>query len=146
MAATTAFITSLLNHLFLNAEIANVGDATGLRGSTTAGSLYLSLHTASPGVGGSQTTSECSYTSYARVAVVRTASGFEISSGDMVNAAAVTFPANTGSTQNATHIGLGTAASGAGNLLLFTSLSSTLAITNGLPPNFLAGEIVFRVT
>jgi hypothetical protein len=64
--------------LFNNTNAANIGDATGLRGSTTAGSLYLSLHTADPGETGSQTTSECNYTSYARQAVARSSGGFTI--------------------------------------------------------------------
>lgn len=37
-------------------NIANLGDAMGVRGSASAGSLYVSLHTSDPGVGGSQAT------------------------------------------------------------------------------------------
>lgn len=59
---TNAAATNFLNHLFANADWANIGDATGLRGSSTAGSLYLSLHTSSPGEAGDQTTNEISYT------------------------------------------------------------------------------------
>ncbi len=57
MAKTNAMIDAILSLEFINSNFANVGDATGLRGSSTAGSDYLSLHTADPGVGGSQTTS-----------------------------------------------------------------------------------------
>ena len=60
MANTAA--TDLLNLIFNNANWANVGDATGIRGSSTAGSLYLSLHTATPTEGGDQSSSEVSYT------------------------------------------------------------------------------------
>jgi hypothetical protein len=52
---------SLLLLIFNNTDWANIGDAGGLRGSATAGSLYLSLHTASPGETGNQTTNEVSY-------------------------------------------------------------------------------------
>ena len=38
-------------------------------GSSVAGSLYVSLHTADPGVGGGQNTNEATYSGYARVAV-----------------------------------------------------------------------------
>lgn len=62
----------ILSLLFSNTGISLVGDATGLPGSTVDGSLYVSLHTADPGAGGNQTTSECAYTGYARVAVSRT--------------------------------------------------------------------------
>jgi hypothetical protein len=38
--------------------------------------LYLALHTADPGEAGNQTTSEATYTSYARVTVARSGAGF----------------------------------------------------------------------
>ena len=40
--------------------------------------FYLSLHTGDPGEAGDQTTSEATYTSYARVAVLRTSAGWNI--------------------------------------------------------------------
>ena len=54
--------TNLLKLIFNNTTWANVGDATGLVGSTVPGSLYLSLHTSSPAEAGDQTTNEISYT------------------------------------------------------------------------------------
>ena len=57
-AAATAF----LELFFKNTDWANVGDAAGLQNSAAAGSLYLSLHTSSPGEGGTQATNEISYT------------------------------------------------------------------------------------
>jgi hypothetical protein len=56
--AAEAFLTLLLT----NIDWANIGDAGGLQNSASAGDLYLSLHTASPGVGGDQETNEISYT------------------------------------------------------------------------------------
>ena len=56
-AAATAF----LNLLFANIDWANVGDAAGLQNSAAAGNLYLSLHTSSPGTGGTQATNEIAY-------------------------------------------------------------------------------------
>lgn len=57
-AAATAFLA----HFFTNVAWVNVGNAGGLLPSSVAGSLYLSLHTASPGEGGTQATNEISYT------------------------------------------------------------------------------------
>lgn len=57
-AAATAFLTLFFN----NTDWANVGDAAGLQNSASAGSVYLSLHTSSPGEGGSQSTNEIAYT------------------------------------------------------------------------------------
>lgn len=56
-AAANAFLLLLLN----NTDWANIGDAGGLQNSAAAGSLYLSLHTSSPGEGGTQDTNEISY-------------------------------------------------------------------------------------
>ena len=56
-AAATAF----LNLFFINTDWANIGDAAGLQNSAAAGSLYLSLHTSSPGEGGTQATNEIAY-------------------------------------------------------------------------------------
>ena len=87
MSKSNTFENDLLKHVFNNDAIALVGDATGLRGSTVAGSLYVSLHTADPDEGGDQTTSETAYTTYARVAVARTAGGWTVSGNTVSNAA-----------------------------------------------------------
>ena len=64
-AASDAMTTDAANKFLLlllnNTDWAAVGDAGGLQNSATAGSLYLSLHTSSPGEGGSQTTNEIAY-------------------------------------------------------------------------------------
>ena len=117
MSKTNACETGLLSLIFTNSNFANVGDATGLRGSATAGSLYLSLHTADPGEAGDQTTSEIAYTSYARQAVARSGSGFTVTGNIVSPAANVSFPAGTGGSGTATYFGIGTASTGTGALL-----------------------------
>ncbi len=104
------------------------------------GNLYVSLHTGDPGTGGDQTTNECAYTSYARVAVVRdnTGAGFTTSGGTRNNAAEVTFPTCTGGTETATYVAIGTASSGSGRVLYKGALSSSLAISNNITPRFIA--------
>jgi hypothetical protein len=81
--------------------------------------LYLSLHTSDP-IAGNQSTSELSYsgsTPYARVAVVRTSSGFTVSSNTVTLTGNATFPQNTSLTsQTAVFFGLGTNSTGNGNL------------------------------
>lgn len=141
MSATNALETALLQHIFNNSDIANIGDATGLRGSSAAGNLYISLHTADPDEAGDQTTSEATYTSYARVAVARSAGGFTVSGNNASNTAAVTFPACTGGSNTLTHFGIGTASSGAGNLLFKGALNASLAVSNGITPSFDIGEL-----
>lgn len=113
---TNGWETALLSLYFGNSNAANVGDATGLRGSSTAGSLYASLHTAYPGEAGTQTTSEAAYTSYARVAIARSGAGFTVSGNSVTNAAAVNFPAATGGSETEFFVGIGRQSSGANEL------------------------------
>jgi len=141
MSATNAAETALLNLIFANSNWANVGDATGLRGSTSAGSLHISLHTGDPGEAGSQTTSEATYTSYQRVAVARSGAGWTVSGNSATNAATITFPACTGGSSTVTHFGVGTDSSGAGNLLFKGALTSSLAVSNGITPSFAASGL-----
>lgn len=142
MSKSNAFEQSLLELLFNNSNIANVGDATGLRGSTTAGSLYLALHTSDPGEAGSQTTNECTYTSYARQAVARSVAGFTISGNIASLAANVDFPEATGGSETATHFSIGTSSSGAGTVLYKGSITPTIAISSGVIPRVKSGSIV----
>ncbi len=142
MSKSNALENSYLLLLFNNTNIANVGDATGLRGSTTAGSLYLSLHTGDPGEAGDQTTSEVTYTSYGRVAVARSGSGFTVSGNAVSLAANASFPAGTGGSGTATHWGLGTASAGAGVLLYKGTISPSIVTGNGVTPELTAGTLV----
>lgn len=139
MSATNAFETENLLLWFNNTNIANVGDATGLRGSTAAGSWYLSLHTADPGEAGDQTTSEIAYTGYARVAVARSSAGFTVSGNTVTLAANVDFPPGTGGSGTATHFGIGTAASGAGNLKFKGTITPNIVTGNGVTPRLTTG-------
>jgi hypothetical protein len=141
MSATNAFETALLTLLFNNTDLANVGDAAGIQNSSAAGSFYISLHTADPGETGSQTTNECAYTSYARVAVARSGAGWTIIGNGVSNTAEIAFPAATGGSETATHFGIGSDSSGAGNLFFKGALSAGLAISSGIQPKFAAGEL-----
>lgn len=142
MSKSNSLENSLLLLVFNNSNIANVGDATGLRGSSTAGSLYLSLHTADPGEAGSQTTSECAYGPYARVAVARSGAGFTVTSNSVSPAANVDFPAATSGSETATHWGIGTASSGAGVLLYSGTISLNIVISTGVQPRLTTASTV----
>lgn len=124
MSKSNAFETSLLTLLFNNTNIANLGDATGVRGSTTAGSLYLSLHTADPGETAAAT--EAAYGGYARQAVARSSAGFTISGNSVTLAAAVSFPACTSGSETELFFGIWTAVT-AGTLLYSGPLGSLLS-------------------
>jgi hypothetical protein len=142
---TNAAEANLLNIIFINTDWANIGNVGGLRGSTSAGSFYISLHTADPGESGNQSTNEASYTGYARVAVARSASGFTLVTSTISNAALVQFAQCTGGSNTLTHFGIGTDLSGAGNLIFKGSLTSSLSVSTGIQPQFAAGALTVTV-
>ncbi len=141
MAKTNAFENSFLLLLLNNTNIAGIGDATGLRGSTVAGSLYVSLHTSDPGETGNQTTNEAAYTSYARLAIARTAGGWTVTGDTGDNTALGQWPQATGGSETETHFGIGTDSTGAGNLLYHAALTASRAISNGIQPEAAIGDI-----
>jgi hypothetical protein len=120
--------------LILNATaIANIAQNNGTSPDTN---FYFSLHTANPGTTDSQTTSEISYTGYARVAVPRTTSGFAAPSGGVAALASdKDFPVSTGGTGGTvTHVGLGRLSTGAGKMLYSGAATPNIAVTSGTIP------------
>ena len=107
--------------------------------------LYVALHTSDPGDAGSQTTNEATYTSYARVAVARTAGGWTVSGAAVTNTALIQFPQCTGGTSACTHVSIGTAASGAGQIIASGALNSTLNVSNLIQPQFAATTLTFNL-
>jgi hypothetical protein len=128
-ATSTAALNSLADLLFLNSPWPNIGDATGLRGSTAAGVFYVSLHTADPGLAGSQSTSEVAYTGYARQAVTRDGTGWKRSGTTINPFAAINFPASTAGSANATYACIGTDPTGAGHLIASGAITPIAAAT-----------------
>ena len=133
--------TNAINYLklvFQAVNWANVADNTATSPLTN---LYVSLHTADPTASGNQTSSEAAYTGYARVAVVRTSSGWSISNETISNVGTITFPACTGGSETETYVGVGSASSGAGVLFWAGPLTSSLAVSNGITPSFAIGAL-----
>lgn len=149
MPASNAFQADILNLLFENAAIANIGSVAGLQPSSAAGSLFIALHTATPGAGGTQATNEAAYTGYARVAVSRVGGSWTItgtSPTQIANAAAVAFGLCTAGTESETYFSIGYQTSGATKILAFGALSAALAVSAGITPSFAIGQLVCTVT
>ena len=140
MAGLTDYMEStVLGLLFANTNIANLGDATGLRGSTAAGSLYVALFTATP-TDVAATGTEAAYTGYARVADARgTGTWTQSGTTQIANSTTITFPACTAGSSTVVAFGLYDAPTG-GNLLLYGPAS--LAISTGITPAFAVGALV----
>ncbi len=136
MSKTNAWELELTKLVFQNQAAGTIGDATGLPGSSAAGSLYISLHTADPGEAGDQTTNEIAYTNYARVGVARGTANWTCSGGSVQNIAAITFPQCGASPGTATYFGVGGSLTGTGHLLYSGSLTAQLSISSGITPSF----------
>lgn len=148
MSFSDAFEYEVLRHLFINADIQNIGDAAGLLASGSAGDLWIALHTANPGEPSTQQTNEIAYTSYARVAVVRGTPGWTVAGNQVTNAAIVQFPTCTGGTATATHFSVGVdngVVLGVHTLIAYGALASPLTITSGIQPQFAAGSLVLTL-
>ncbi len=125
MPKGSTFANEVLKLILNNTAVADVGDASGLQPSATLGSVHLALHTADPGVGGSQNTSEAAYTGYARKTVSRGGTEWVTDGGNgLENANVQAFPACTGGSEVITHYSMGSASSGAGKIYYTSPLGS----------------------
>jgi len=103
--------------------------------------FYVSLHTADPGEAGSQTTSEATYGSYARQAVVRSAAGWTVTGNAATNAALIQFPTAASGTETITHVAVGTTDTGAGQIIYSGALTTPLAVSTNVRPEFAIGDL-----
>ena len=138
MAKSTTTCNNLLKLLFNATAWATIADNAS---STPLTNLYVSFHSADPGIGNAQTTNEVAYTNYARIAIARTSGGWTVSTNTAVNAALAQFAQCGVTGATATHVAIGTAASGAGNVLYAGALSNSLSISNQIQPQFAASAL-----
>lgn len=143
MPKSTTTANNLLKLVFQAVAWANMADNAA---SSPYTNLYLSLHTADPGVGNAQTTNEVAYTNYARIAVARTSGGWTVSTNTAVNLALAQFAQCGVTGATATHVAIGTNSSGAGNVLYTGALNSSLAIAQNIQPQFNASALTVTET
>lgn len=144
MAKATPACNSILALIFNATAWADIAQNDG---SGPLENLYVSLHTADPGVGGLQTTNEVDYTSKMRVAVPRTASGWAVPVGGAThNEELIQFDECTGGSNVVSHVAIGTDLSGAGRVLYSGALSAPRTISNGIQPQFSASALVVTET
>jgi hypothetical protein len=139
MSKGNTFENDLLKLIFNGTAIANLADNAAASPLTN---LYVSLHTADPGETGSQTTNEVAYTSYARVAVARSGSGWTVTNNSVSPAAEISFPAATGGSATATYFAIGTASSGAGKILYSGTITPSISISSGVTPKLTTSSTI----
>lgn len=139
MSKGNTFETDLLALIFNATAIADLAENDS---SGPLAVLEVSLHSSDPGEAGDQTTNEVAYTSYARVAVARTAGGWTVAAGSVSPVANIDFPACTGGTATATHFAVGTAHTGAGKLLYSGTVTPNISISNGVTPRLTTASTI----
>ena len=134
----SVFDNDLLQLIFNGVAIPGIADNAATSPLTN---LYLSLHTSDPGVVSDQATSEAAYQGYARQAVPRDPTGFNVSGGRIASlASTVSFPASTGSApETETFAAVGTAATGAGKILYVGPITPPINVATGTVPQLTTG-------
>lgn len=138
MSATNNFENLLMKHIFINSSVTNLGDAEGLRGSASAGSVWLALFSTDPGETGAGT--ELDYTNYARVEIPRTDVYFDVTGPTATNKTILNFGQNLGTSQTANNWALFTASTN-GDMLFYGDVTIPLVIDTGVIPSVPVGSL-----
>lgn len=139
MPKGATFDNDLLKLIFNATAISNIADNTATSALTQ---LWVSLHTADPGSGGSQTTSEATYTGYARVGVARSSSGWTVTTNSVSPASLISFPTATGGTNTVTHFAVGTAQTSTGKILYTGTVTPNISISSGVTPQLTTSSTI----
>ena len=140
MSFSNQFEADILGLIFNATAISGLADNAV---SSPLTNLYVALHTADPGEGGNQGTSEVNYTGYARVAVQRSGAGWTLAGQTISPTAVIEFGEMTaGTAGTATHATVGTAASGAGKVIISGALSPTIPFQVGTVPRIRANSTI----
>lgn len=145
MALSSTFANALAKLIFQGTPIANIADNAA---AAPAGRYWISLHTANPGPGGTQATSELAYTEMARRDLVRTAAAWDVQGAVVRPVTAVEFPMmqTAGGGGTVTHFTVGMQQNGAGMYLLRGTVTPPLNIGLGDTPRLLPATTLTLVT
>lgn len=139
MPKSTATCNSVVNLMYRATAWANVADNAAASPLTNT---YVGLHTANLTAGtNSQAENETAYTNYARVAVARSTGWAAAASGATSNAALTQFAQCGVTGATLTHVSVGVAASAATAVWHYGALNSSLAVSNGITPQFAASAL-----
>ena len=139
-----SYANSLLALIFNGTLFANVAENAS---SSPITSLYVSLHQATLNSSSTQTSSEATYGAYAMVAVVRTSSGWTVTSNSVSPVGNITFPTSTGTPSETEVYGaVGTASTGTGEILYFGPISPTITVNAaGITPQLTNASTITEV-
>lgn len=131
---------AILNLVFRAVAWGNYADNAATSPQTN---IDIGLHTADPGDAGTGTTSETTYTSYARAQVARTTGGWSASSGGSVSpAATISFATGTGGSGTITHFSTLKTGGGAAAILWSGTVTPNIVSGNGVQPQLTTSTTV----
>ncbi len=138
MSKSNAFETAFLELIFNATTIANIADDAS---ASPAATITVALHTADPGEAGDMSTSEATYTGYARQTVVRTSGGWTVTANAVSPNADILFPVATAGVEIITHASFG---SGVGDDMMYSGALTTgdINISPNVAPALDTGTVI----
>jgi hypothetical protein len=140
MTFGTTFASDELKLIYNATAISTVADNAA---TTPITNIYVSLHTADPS-SGNQTTSETTYTSYARQAVARTSGGWTVTGASCSPVANIVFPISTGGTPTISYFATGTVVSGTGKIFDAGTVTPNITVSTSVSQTLTTGSTITR--
>lgn len=131
MSFSNAAETAIMALIFNATAWANMADNAGTSPQTD---IAVGLHTADPGEAGTMSTSETTYTSYARQSVARTTGGWTVTGGSVSPVSNIDFPAGTGGSGTVTHFSVGRTGGGAAAIHMKGTVTPNIVTGTGVTP------------
>ncbi len=122
---------AILDLIFRATAWANYADNAASAPETN---IHTGLHTGDPGDAGTMSTSEVTYTSYARTNVARSTGWDAASGGSTSPGAAISFPAGTGGSGTVTYFSTGKTGGGAAAILFSGTVTPNIVTGDGITP------------
>jgi hypothetical protein len=126
--------SAILSLIFLATAWGNYADNAA---TTPQTNIHTGLHTADPGDAGTMSTSETTYSSYARTNVARSGSGWSVSGTSPTTVspvATIAFPAGTGGSGTVTHFTTGKTGGGTAAILFSGTVTPNITVGSGVTP------------
>lgn len=140
MPKSTYFRNAILDLIFQGDAIADLAENDTTSPLTN---LWVALHTADPGLGGTQASSEASYGGYARQSVSRSAGGFIVTGNTAKLNAQLNFPAVSDATvQTIRFFSIGVASAGSTPILYSGAVTPNIPVSSGFTAPALKADTV----
>lgn len=130
---------ALLALIFNATAWANMADNAA---SSPQTQIAAALHTADPGDAGNMSTSEATYTSYARVNTNRNSGGFTVTGNSVSPAANIDFPTGTGGSGTVTYASFGKTGGGAADIHVTGTVTPNIVTGTGVVPRLTTASTV----